>query len=156
MKKLLLLFVFAGLVFSTTSCKKEDCPTCEDPKIYGAGTWVVTSVKDDTGAEVTDQATRTCLDTDQLVLNESQSGTSWTWVYYLANSSQCGQLDLQVTAWAENWNKRKLYVSNTDGTGNYVDEFEFIDETHIKNTRVAGINAAGTDYLIYTITYEKQ
>ncbi len=154
MKKLLILFLFAGLVFSTTSCKKKTCPEPEKPK--GIGTWKVSSVKYDDGAPITDPSESACLSNDVLVLGEDQKSGSWTWAYYLENSSTCGSLDLQIVSWAENFEKKKLYISESDGTNVYDDAFDFIDETHIKQTRVAGINASGTAYIIMEFQYEKQ
>jgi len=155
MKRLLLLFVLGGLLLST-SCKKDECPTCEEPKLYGVGTWTVSDIKDENGAPLTDQTEYSCLATDQLVLNETQDGVSWSYTYYLQYNSSCGSLDLTVTSWAENWEKKKLYVSTTDGQGDYTDSFDYIDENTIKITRVAGVNSTRDNYTIYTFTLTKQ
>jgi len=154
MKKLLVLFLFAGLAFSTTSCKKDE--SCPETKLHGAGTWKVTDIKDENNQTLTDQTEYSCLANDQLVLNDSQDGTSWSYTYYLQSNATCGSLGLDITSWAENYNKKKLYVTVRDSDGEYSYEFDYVDEDHIKINRIAGVNASQSAYTIYTFYMEKQ
>jgi len=115
MKKILLLFVLAGLVFSTNACKKKECPK---PEVRGAGTWDATKIVDPNGQELdnTNPAVA-CYLTDELVLNQDHNGTSWVFPSYDSNTGTCSPYNFAITSWAENLDKNKLYVSfNYQGT----------------------------------------
>ncbi len=132
MKKLLVLFVLAGLVFSTTSCKKEDCPECEEPVLHGVGTWnaskVIVQNQDVTNSGDPEVM---CWLNEVIVLDKSQNGTSWDLYMYDSNTSTCNSLNLQVTSWAENYSKQKLYVTITYQGDEYNFTFNFVNDSQI-------------------------
>ncbi len=153
MKKTLFLFLALALAFGTNSCKKQSCPT---PVDHAPGTWKVVSVTYDDGSEITNSAEQSCLQADELVLSEDHNGTSWNWKYFLEDRGQCGELGLRVTNWVEDFDQKVLYITTTDGEGEYYDKFEFVDETTLRQTRIAGLNSAGNGYIYCTFTYKKQ
>jgi hypothetical protein len=147
MKKLLMLFVFAGLLFSTTSCKK-DCPECEEPVLHGAGTWNASKVMYQ-GQDVTNSGDPTvdCWLTDKIVLNDTQNGTSWDFTDYDSNTSTCDALNLTVKSWAENYDKKILYVTVTYQGVDYNFGLVYVNDNQIKAVW------SGGDLEIY---YDKQ
>jgi hypothetical protein len=153
MKKTLFLFLALALALGTNSCKKQSCPK---PVEHAAGTWKVVSVTYKNGSEITNNAEKSCLMDDQLVLSEDHKGTSWTWKYFLENNGQCGELDLNVTNWVEDFDQKVLYITTSDGDDEYYDKFEFVDENTLRQTRLAGLNDQGNDYIYCTFTYKKQ
>jgi hypothetical protein len=133
MKKLLMLFVLAGLVFSVSSCKKKDCPECEEPEtvLRGVGTWNASKIISQ-NQDVTNSGDPqvNCWLTDVMILNENQNGTSWSFPTYDSNSGVCSDYGLQVTSWAES--QQRLYVTVTY-QGNFYDfSFIFVSDNEIK------------------------
>jgi len=127
MKKILLLFVLAGLVFSTNSCKKKECPK---PEVRGAGTWDATKIVDPNGQELdsTNPAVA-CYLTDEMVLNKDHNGTSWVFPSYDPNASTCTPYNLTVSSWAENLDVNKLYVTVTYQGTSYDFHFTYTSKT---------------------------
>jgi len=137
MKKLFLLLALAGLVI-ISSCKKEECPKCEEPEenqveLHGAGTWAASKVIYQ-GQDLTNSGDPTvdCWLMDQIVLNDTQDGTSWDFTDYDTDTSTCEAYNLNVTAWAENYEKGMLYVTITYNQTLYTFDFIFVSDTQIK------------------------
>ena len=126
MKKLLVLFLFAGLVFSTTSCKKEE--SCPEPEKRAPGTWKVTRIVINQDEKDLNDPAWACYAQGEMTLNKTQDGDSWDFYYYDTNASSCEVLNLNVTSWAENLGKNMLYVTNTDGQNVWNDAFKYQSE----------------------------
>jgi len=132
MKKILLLFVLAGLVFSTNACKKKECPAPPKPEVWGVGTWNASKVVDSNGQEMDSSDPAVACDlTDVMVLNENHNGTSWKLPYYDNNSNTCQAYNLSVSSWAENIHTKKLYVTVTYQGNDFDFAFKYVDENNM-------------------------
>jgi len=128
MKKLILLFLFAGLVLNTTSCTKEkECPTPEGP--WAVGTWNATKVVDNGQEADSSDPAIACLLQNVITLNESGSGN---WEYHLYSNGNCGQVPLVIEYWLENKAKKKLLVHFTANGNTYDVPFDYTDNTHFR------------------------
>ena len=145
MKKFLLLFVFAGLILST-SCKKESCPECEEcpecPEIvyHAPGQWDAYKLFYN-GQDLTNSGDPEveCYLNDAVTLNETQDGTSWAWTMYDSQSQQCEIDTITVASWAENWEKKFLYITI---------QYEYQGETHYYTKDAQFTNNDGTEFKI--------
>ncbi len=127
MKKLLILFLFAGLVFTTSSCKKKQ--TCPKPEVWGVGTWNATKVVNN-GTELDSSDPQVaCLLTHQMTLTDSWGG-NWQYHYYDSNTSSCQTIPLTLDSWLEDINKKVLVVNFTYNGDEYSFKFDYIDNTH--------------------------
>ncbi len=148
MKKLLVLLLLSGLVFTTNSCKKKTCPEPEEPEVWAPGTWNAFKVEYQ-GQDITNSGDPyvNCDLTDQVVLNDGGTGTSWVFPSYDSQNSVCSPYNLQVVSWAENLTKKKLYVTVTYNNVDYGFEFDYVNDSEMMK------KWSGGDYIIY---YQKQ
>ncbi len=128
MKKVLVLFLFAGLVFTTNSCKKKTCP---EPEVWGVGTWKVTKVVSNGTEQDASDPTVACWMTDQLNLNDGGSG-SIAIHDYDSNNGTCDDLGWTLNSWLENIDKKVLIVNVTTSNGEFTLRFDYIDDTHFR------------------------
>ena len=127
MKKILILFLFAGLAFSTTSCKKKQ--KCPEPEVWAVGTWQATKVVDNGTEQDPSDPTTACWLTDEMVLDEDGGGTLSIHDY---DSGTCQDLGWTLKAWAENLDKKVLNIVVTTGYGTESIKFNYVDDTHIR------------------------
>jgi len=128
MKKLLILFLFAGLVFSTTSCKKKECPK---PEVWGVGTWKATKYVENGAEQSSSDPEVACILTNQLNLNDSWEG-SWEYHYYDSNNSSCETIHLTLDSWLENIDKKILVVNFTYNQIEFSFPFKYTDDSHFR------------------------
>ncbi len=117
MKKLLLLFVVSGLIFTTSSCKKEEDTSCPEPEVWGVGTWKASKVLDDNGNEVDPNSNpyfQCYINSEQFTLNDNHNGDQWIWADIDPNTNSCAPVTLNITSWAENLNTKRLYVTTNN------------------------------------------
>ncbi len=123
MKKILLLFVLSGLIFSASSCKKKE-KSCPKPEVWGVGTWKASKIEDPNG-NVVDPASsayaQCYVNSEQFTLNDSHDGAQWIWADVDQNTNACTPQTLTITAWAENMKTKRLYI-----TTNQYGSFELI------------------------------
>jgi len=130
MKKLLVLFLFAGLTFGATSCKKDDsCPEPEKP--WAPGTWNATKYVESGQEQDANNPAVACILTHQMIFNEEGNG-NWNYHYYDNNSSSCETIPLTLDSWAENKDKKILFIHFTYNGRDYDFSFTYMDETHFR------------------------
>ncbi len=128
MKKLLILFLFAGLVFSTTSCKKKTCP---EPEVWGVGTWKASKLVINGAEQSSSDPQIACLLTHQMSLTDSWGG-NWQYHYYDNNTSSCETIPLVLDSWLEDIDKKILVVNFTYNNNKYSFKFDYVDSTHFQ------------------------
>jgi len=127
MKKLLILFLFAGLVFSTTSCKKKE--SCPEPEVWGVGDWQATKVVVNGSEQSSSDPQIACLLTHQMSLTDSWGG-NWQYHYYDNNTSSCETIPLVFDSWLEDIDKKILVVNFTYNSNKYSFKFDYVDDSH--------------------------
>ena len=124
MKKLLILFLFAGIAFSTTSCKKKECPK---PEVWAPGTWNATKFFYQGQEQDASDPQIACYISDVIEFNEDGTG-HWEFHTYDSNSSTCNNTTYPIQSWAENLKNKTLFID--------IDvaqlKFEYSDKTHMK------------------------
>ncbi len=128
MKKLLIFFLFAGLVFSTSSCRKKE--TCPEPEVWGVGTWKTTKVVLNGTEQDASDPTVACWLTDEMDLNDNGGGTLQIHDYD-PNTSTCQDLGFTLNSWLENIDKKVLALNITTSSGDFTVKMDYVDNKHI-------------------------
>ena len=140
MKKLLILFLLAGVAFSTTSCKKKQ--KCPEPEVWGVGEWQATKfVYNGTEQDPSDPQVA-CLLSHKITLTDTWGG-NWDY-HYVDVNNVCQTLQLPLDSWVENLDKKVLILNFTYSGEEFSFSFDYIDDSHFHWT--AGSNT----YLEFT------